>query len=335
MNQSTLYRTLVGTLSVALFLTTFSQVPRSQAWTDVAFNRFAQTKLGKKLVEKVRGSNAKQARIVAKALSQASAKGAKAYATSKSDVDRLRAYEAAIDAYYVSHPDFAAAESKWRVDRIRAENELKLGHYAKVVSILKPRLNARPDEEECVDYLADAYFQLGRVDDAYYALMPSLAPEKGGMEQILVRASLAMALKGQSQAGQWEYCVNSVDHCVGDRQTILNTIPRNRDLKGLQMLSYLATGLDCDSHARSDDMTIYYLRNAIKLDPGNPVANFHIIDPLMRKGRFEEALASLERGLPRAGGRYKSLFEVDHIKLKYIVNSLKETELAKKAKSGG
>ena len=329
-------------LMMTLSIIALSQIPKGQPWTDLEFNRFAQTKAGKVSLKKIRKIIAQRASFDAKVSAytrQTSPKKGTAELKPKNDIDQLLAAIAETEAYYKVHPKLAAAEAKfekeWQADLTRSESELKLGHYTKVVSILHPHINAHPDEIMGVDNLTDAYFRLGRVDDAYNTLMPSLGPNSSRMERIVVRASLAVALRGQSQPGQWEFCAETISRFVGDDSTFKNTLPKTHDQKGLQMLSYLATGLDRAYNGSTDnDMTIFYLHNALVLDPGNPVANLHIIDPLMRKERFEEALECLERGLPRAGAKYKELLEMDHRNLKYIVKSRKESETTKKRNSG-
>ncbi len=320
------YQIPIITLIASLAAHSSSQVHPGQSWTAASYRQFTTTKIGKSLVRKVEAENRQRQKIIAKVANKVSAKsGGTVTGSDKASMDALQA----LQAQFESSPELAEANAKYerelREDRGRAEKELKLGHYDKVVAILQPRLNARPDEVLSVDHLADAYLHQGKIDDAYYALMPSVGASNGSNEHILVRASLALALKGEVEAGQWEYCIDSINHVVQEDVTMKDGIPKIRNLRNLQMLSYLAVGLECDTHARSDSMTVFYLKKALALDPGNPIASAHIVQPLMRKERYEDALVYLEKGLPRAHGRYKDALETEHAKLKYIVNSRKAT----------
>ncbi len=342
MKQSSLNRGIAIVIATTLSSISIPQNPQAQPWTKFEFRRFAQTRAGKishKRIQKIIAQRTSfNARVSAYTLLN-SPKNKNAELKPKTEIDQLLAVIAETEAYFKTHPKLAAAKAKFakerQADLTRAERELKLGHYTKVVSILHPYAIAHPDEIIGTDTLADAYFQLGRVDDAYNTLMPSLGPTSSRMERIVVRASLAVALMGRSQPGQWEFCAERISRSIGDDSTIQNTLPKTHDHKGLQMLSYLATGLDrAFNGSRDDNMTIFYLHRALELDPGNPVANLNLVDPLKRNERFEEALACLERALPHAGTRDKESYRFELRDLRYIVKSRKESKTTKKPKSG-
>lgn len=193
-------------------------------------------------------------------------------------------------------------ESKeWFDARQEAKRCLAAGSYDAVIVRLNSYRDRPRIDSETTGLLADAYFGKGDVNSAYALLAPLAARVQ--WIPVLLRTSLASAQLGEVYPKQQRYCVNIITfYCGAGARPYL---PAGNSPRDIQLDSLLALCV----HGNSDDFDsrLIYALKAIELSPGNPLASTIAAQILMERSRPAEALAIIEKALPKAKGDMASI----------------------------
>jgi hypothetical protein len=166
-----------------------------------------------------------------------------------------------------------------------------------------------PWDDVVVPLLSDALFRLG-MDAAAYELLAPRA-DRWAAPDLLLRASLAAAKRGEVYSGQKEYCVNVLagGTWAEMRQAIVqSSVPTGTSPSELVLLSYLALGAGVVVHVEDRSLS-YYLGKVLEMDSLNPLANRCLGDFHLRNHRYPQAVNAYERALVRARDPMKRIIQ--------------------------
>jgi predicted Zn-dependent protease len=172
------------------------------------------------------------------------------------------------------------------------------GNALAAVKLIRPLYEEFDHNPMFVRTLADSYFRLGRVNDAYDVLAP--LTRRGADPDLLLRASLAAALRGESYEGQREFCIDSFTRLINwvDPAQLMPSATGQQELVAL---SFLGLGATSVTYAQ-DSNAEFYLTRELALDPGNPFACYLLGETLMGVKRYREAAEMFKTGEARAKG---------------------------------
>jgi tetratricopeptide (TPR) repeat protein len=194
--------------------------------------------------------------------------------------------------------------------RLSAQQLIVQGRPVEARALLEAFLSAHPTEESIVPTLADACFRLDLNQRAYDLLAPFA--RTGAMGDTLLRASLAAARGGEVYSGQKQYCVNVLaggdDYPELKEAIIFSSVPSGNAARDIELVSLLALGTGTRFNLHEHNQ-IYYLSQALQIDPGNSLANWTVGDVHLGKQRYAQAVVAYERALVRAREPMKRIIQ--------------------------
>jgi hypothetical protein len=314
-------------LSIGLVTAGISSIQNS-TWLDNASHRYSQSKKGKAALERIASNKKRLEEDVAKFAIQRGYEKVSINSTSVEDIEKLREIWR---AYVKANPDWEEREKVRQLLLKQARTESMAGNLKKVELLLKSKLIADPQDIDMAEMYFDNSLRSGEYDEAYYAIMPCVGPSSG-TEGSVIRALLINVIKGQTGPGQWEYCVDRINNFVHEDignadSNLYHSVPRVRNRKNLEMIAYIALGLE--PSITCSQMSTFCYERALKLDPGNPIATQLVVPLLIESYRPEEALAHVNKALPRSRGRIQEDLKGRKKDLEYIVKEFQKAKLRK------
>lgn len=189
--------------------------------------------------------------------------------------------------------------SDWMTARGDAGGLLASGHLVEARKRLDSYLETHSNDSTIAVIAADIAFRRGDNVAAYSAIAPFVTVSSS--PEVLLRASLAAARLGEVYPGQKEYCANLVIfYCGAWKEEVARALPTGDETKDLEKLSLL--GLAVYGNSDDADERLFYARQELALDRGNPVAATIAWQFLMGAGKYREAASAMKDAMPRATG---------------------------------
>lgn len=181
------------------------------------------------------------------------------------------------------------------------------GHYAQAAAVLEAEeLNIEPTEwgpwrgnSMVLTLLADCYFQMNQPGQAFAAIAPNMWPGRSDQE-VLLRASLAAARCGHVYEGQRAYLWSVIHHMSGVVDDA-HFLPQGNSPAAIDAMTCIALAITTSGESK---LHHYYTSEALRVDPGNPIACLFLAQEEGSKAKrhYTQAVHLCELGMQRATG---------------------------------
>ena len=172
---------------------------------------------------------------------------------------------------------------------------MTLGRYENAVDRIVSYCVVFQTNAELSSLMHDALLQLGRREDAYEVIVPTVNLS----EYCQVRASLATSLNHKFYPGQFEFCASYIESFVGKESMALNSKPKSD--KNTLLLSWIGCGLSANANGQMKTASFYF-ENARRLDPENGITNFYLARVQHSQNQFRKAFETLKLAKAHCGG---------------------------------
>lgn len=204
--------------------------------------------------------------------------------------------------YEPTPEELAASGAYWRpyFEALEgARTELHLGHLTEARSMLEGGMAQYPSDPMMAQALADVCFRQNQPGQAFAVLAPLCT--SNAEPRVLVLASLAAARRGIVYDGQRDYVAGyalRMGYGSGAADNA-RSLPQGNTARAVEALSCIAIASTAFYY---EDDRRYYLSEALRLDPGNPLACFQLGSIELAQRHYGAAAQLFSRGTARADG---------------------------------
>ncbi len=191
-----------------------------------------------------------------------------------------------------------AQNQKFNESLIAASAQLKAEHFPQAWNILEGYVSD-PDNlgrSALAEVLADSYLVKGQAAQAYAVLAPFC--DLSADPDLLLGASVAAARSGLVFEGQRSFVVSFIIARYPKLRDSADNFPQGNEPRSVEAVSCLAAGLQ--PRIASDIFPTYYLEEALRLDPGNPLASYELGSYQLNHDQFSQAVETFKAGESRA-----------------------------------
>jgi len=193
-------------------------------------------------------------------------------------------------------------------EALRAAHDLfDTGHYAQAAAVLEAEeLNIEPTEwgpwrgnSMVLELLGDCYFRMNQPGQAFAAIAPYMGPGQSD-QVVLLRASLAAARCGHVYEGQRAYLWSVIQHMPGVVDDA-HFLPQGNSPAAIDAMTCVALAITTHGWPNNHH---YYTSEALRVDPGNPIACLFLAQEEGSKAKrhYTQAIHLCELGMQRATG---------------------------------
>ena len=191
-----------------------------------------------------------------------------------------------------------AQGQKFRETLGAAMAQLKGNHFQQGWDILEGYVSEADNlgRNVLAEVLAGSYLVKGHPAQAYAVLAPFC--DDFADPDLLLGASVAAARNGLVFEGQRRFAVSYIIARYPKLRDSADNFPQGNEPRSVEAVSCLAAGLQ--PRIASDAFPTYYLEEALRLDPGNPLASYELGSYQLNHDQFSQAVETFKAGESRA-----------------------------------